>query len=162
MLPKVGAGGTRNAKGRRGGDNQNTTAAAQQVLQSSQLSISPMPVGPPLPATTAPAPTPPNLAAEPSNAAANFSPPFVGSGGVLGTIGQYFASHAAPVSTSTAGDVTLTIGAKVPGDVTLYPLPYDLFNELQNGNYVYFVSGGDVVVVDQNTDVVDAIIPNSG
>jgi hypothetical protein len=152
----------RSAKAKTGPAGQSATFEEQQVIQSSQQSIAPMPAGPPPPATTAPVPNPPNLAAASSTVGAtSFSPVFGGSGGVLGTIGQYFTSHGAPVSASAATDVTLNVGAKIPVDVTLYPLPYDLFTQVGDGSYVYFVSGSDVVVVDQDTDLIDAIIPDA-
>ncbi len=75
-------------------------------------------------------------------------------------IGAYFAEHGAPVASVPTNSVNVSVGGTVPDSVALFPPPYDLLNQLPDPGFSYFVWGQNVVIVDDQTNVVDAIIPD--
>jgi hypothetical protein len=75
-------------------------------------------------------------------------------------IGAYFAEHGAPVSSVPTSSVNVSVGGTVPNSVALFPPPFDLVSQVADPNFLYFVWGQNVVIVDGQTNAVDAIIPN--
>jgi hypothetical protein len=56
--------------------------------------------------------------------------------------------------------VNVSVGGTVPNSVALFPPPYDLISKVSDPSFRYFVSGQNVVIVDAETNVVNAIIPD--
>jgi len=83
----------------------------------------------------------------------------LGSGEVT-MIGAYFAQHGAPVASIPASSVNVSVGSTVPNSVALFPPPYDLVNQVSDPDFSYFVWGQNVVIVDGQTNVVSAIVPD--
>jgi hypothetical protein len=75
-------------------------------------------------------------------------------------IGAYFAGHGAPVATVATHSVNVSVGGTVPNSVALFPPPYDLITQVSDPSFLYFVWGQKVVIVDAETNVVNAIIPD--
>jgi hypothetical protein len=125
--------------------------AAEQAANSPPLPSPPTPVTPTTPTPTPPAPTLPNESPVVTT--------ILGSGEVS-MIGAYFAEHGAPVSSVPTSSVNVSVGGTVPNSVALFPPPFDLVSQVADPNFLYFVWGQNVVIVDGQTNVVDAIIPN--
>ena len=116
-----------------------------------------------------PTPTPPSpaasIAAVPQPAAPTLpdvSPvatTALGSGEVT-MIGAYFAQHGAPVAAVPTSSVNVSVGGTVPDNVALFPPPYDLVSQVSDPDFSYFVWGQNVVIVDGQTNVVSAIVPD--
>jgi hypothetical protein len=134
----------------------------EQILEQSQLAAeraadlppTPTPSSPAASTTTVPSPAAPTLP--------DLSPAVtttLGSGEVT-MIGAYFAQHGAPVSSVPTSSVNVSVGGTVPDSVALFPPPYDLVNQVSDPDFSYFVSGQNVVIVDGQTNVVSAIIPD--
>lgn len=83
----------------------------------------------------------------------------LGSGEVQ-RIGAYFAQNGAPVASIPTSSVNVSVGGTVPESVALFPPPYDLASRLSDSDFSYFVWGNNVVVVDGQTNVVQAIVPD--
>jgi hypothetical protein len=83
----------------------------------------------------------------------------LGSGEVQ-TIGAYFAQNGAPVAPIPTSSVNVSVGGTVPGSVALFPPPYDLVAQVSDPDFLYFVWGNNVVIVDGETNVVSAIVPD--
>jgi hypothetical protein len=81
-------------------------------------------------------------------------------GGEASMIGTYFAQHGAPVSSVPTSSVNVSVGGTVPDSVALFPPPYDLVNQVSDPNFSYFVWGQNLVIVDGQTNVVSAIVPD--
>jgi hypothetical protein len=81
----------------------------------------------------------------------------LGSGEVT-IIGAYFAR--APVSSIPTSSVNVSVGSTVPDSVALFSPPYDLVSQVSDPDFSYFVWGQNVVIVDGQTNVVSAIVPN--
>ena len=133
-----------------------------QLLQQSQLAAEraadlppiPTPASPPASTTAVTAPAAPTLP--------DVSPAVttsLGSGEVT-MIGAYFAQHGAPVASIPTSSVNVSVGGTVPESVALFPPPYDLVNQVSDPNFSYFVWGQNVVIVDGQTNVVSAIVPD--
>ena len=133
-----------------------------QLLQQSQLAAEraadlppiPTPASPPASTTAVTAPAAPTLP--------DVSPAVttsLGSGEVT-MIGAYFAQHGAPVASIPTSSVNVSVGGTVPESVALFPPPYDLVNRVSDPNFSYFVWGQNVVIVDGQTNVVSAIVPD--
>ena len=75
-------------------------------------------------------------------------------------IGAYFAQHGAPVASVPASSVNVSVGGTVPDNVALFPPPYDLVSQVSDPDFSYFVWGQNVVIVDGQTNVVSAIVPD--
>ena len=75
-------------------------------------------------------------------------------------IGAYFAQHGAPVASIPTSNVNVSVGGTVPNSVALFPPPYDLVNQVSDPDFSYFVWGQNVVIVDGQTNVVSAIVPD--
>ena len=130
----------------------------EQILEQSQRAVdlppTPTPSSPAASTTTVPSPAAPTLP--------DVSPAVtttLGSGEVT-MIGAYFAQHGAPVSSVPTSSVNVSVGGTVPDSVALFPPPYDLVNQVSDPDFSYFVSGQNVVIVDGQTNVVSAIIPD--
>ena len=116
-----------------------------------------------------PAPTPPSPAASTSAVTQPAAPTLpdispvvttaLGSGEVT-MIGAYFAQHGAPVAAVPASSVNVSVGGTVPDNVALFPPPYDLVSQISDPDFSYFVSGQNLVIVDGETNVVSAIVPD--
>ena len=83
----------------------------------------------------------------------------LGSGEVT-MIGAYFAQHGAPVASVPVSSVNVSVGGTVPDSVALFPPPYDLVSQISDPDFSYFVWGQNVVIVDGETNVVSAIVPD--
>jgi hypothetical protein len=80
----------------------------------------------------------------------------------LEKIGQYFAAYGASYGVKTTAKVNAAPGITVPSGVTLFPLPRDLTTQVQRaGDYEYFVAGNNVVIVDAQTRVINAVFPHN-
>jgi hypothetical protein len=123
----------------------------EQNEQSAPLPLPPTPVRPTTTTTTPPAPIVPDESPVVTTT--------LGSGEVS-MIGAYFAQHGAPVSSVPTSSVNVSVGGTVPNSVALFPPPYDLVSQVADPNFLYFVWGQNVVIVDGQTNVVDAIIPD--
>lgn len=160
------------------GDGRNTNAAKKvgeqagrsedlnlegQLLLQQQLAAerqadlppTPTPASPPASTTPVTAPASPTLPE-------TFSPVTttgLGSGEVQ-MIGAYFAQNGAPVASIATSSVNVSVGGTVPESVALFPPPYDLASQLSDTDFSYFVWGNNVVMVDGETDVVQAIVPD--
>jgi hypothetical protein len=134
-----------------------------QLLQQSQLAseraagLSPIPTPASPPASTSPVTTPatPTLPQTFGTVATTG----LGSGEVQ-TIGAYFAQNGAPVAPIPTSSVNVSVGGTVPESVALFPPPYDLASQLSDTDFSYFVWGNNLVIVDGQTDVVQAIVPD--
>ena len=80
--------------------------------------------------------------------------------GDISTIGAYFAGHGAPVATAATHSVNVSVGVTVPNSVALFPPPYDLMTHVSDPSFLYFIWGQKVVIVDAETNVENAIIPD--
>jgi hypothetical protein len=134
-----------------------------QLLQQSQLAAeraadlppTPTPASPAASTTAINAPAAPTLPE-------TFSPGVttsLGSGEVQ-MIGAYFAQNGAPVASIPASSVNVSVGGTVPESVALFPPPYDLVSQVSDPDFLYFVWGNNVVIVDGETNVVSAIVPD--
>jgi hypothetical protein len=83
----------------------------------------------------------------------------LGSGEVQ-MIGAYFAQNGAPVASIPMSSVNVSVGGTVPDNVALFPPPYDLASQLSDTDFLYFVWGNNVVIVDGQTNVVTGIVPD--
>jgi len=83
----------------------------------------------------------------------------LGSGEVT-MIGAYFAQHGAPVAAVPTSSVNVSVGGTVPDSVALFPPPYDLVSQVSDPDFSYFVWGQNLVIVDGQTNVVSAIVPD--
>jgi hypothetical protein len=83
----------------------------------------------------------------------------LGSGEVQ-MIGAYFAENGAPVASIPTSSVNVSVGGTVPESVALFPPPYDLVSQVSDPDFLYFVWGQNVVIVDGQTNVVSAIVPD--
>jgi hypothetical protein len=83
----------------------------------------------------------------------------LGSGEVQ-MIGAYFAQNGAPVASIPTSSVNVSVGGTVPESVALFPPPYDLVSQISDPDFLYFVWGNNVVIVDGQTNVVSAIVPD--
>jgi hypothetical protein len=133
-----------------------------QLFQQSQLAAEraadlppiPTPAGPPASTTAVTAPAAPTLP--------DVSPVVtttLGSGEVT-MIGAYFTQHGASVASIPTSSVNVSVGGTVPESVALFPPPYDLVNQVSDPDFSYFVWGQNVVIVDGQTNVVSAIVPD--
>ncbi|HET7851190.1 MAG TPA: hypothetical protein VFK91_00410 [Methyloceanibacter sp.] len=123
--------------------------------RASDLPPTPTPASPPAsttPVTALAAPTLP----ETFGTAATVG---LGSGEVQ-MIGAYFAENGAPVASIPVSSVNVSVGGTVPESVALFPPPYDLASQLSDTDFSYFVWGNNVVIVDGQTDIVQAIVPD--
>ena len=75
-------------------------------------------------------------------------------------IGAYFSQHGAPVASIPASSVNVSVGSTVPNSVALFPPPYDLVSQISDPDFSYFVWGQNVVIVDGQTNVISAIVPD--
>lgn len=133
-----------------------------QLLQQSQLAAERQ-------ADLPPTPTPPSPAASTAAVPSPATPTLpdvspvvttaLGSGEVT-MIGAYFAQHGAPVASVPASSVNVSVGGTVPDNVALFPPPYDLVSQVSDPDFSYFVWGSNVVIVDGQTNVVSAIVPD--
>ena len=78
----------------------------------------------------------------------------------LGTISAFFAGHGAPVSSVPTNSVNVSVGAVLPASVALFPPPFGLLSQVSDPNFLYFVWGQNVVIVDTDSHVVESIIPD--
>ena len=79
--------------------------------------------------------------------------------GAVSMIGAYFAEYGAPFRPfrrQRRYQRRLTI----PENVALFPPPYDLANQVSDADFLYFVWGQSVVIVDGQTNVVTGIVPD--
>jgi hypothetical protein len=135
----------------------------EQLLEQSQLenevsaSMPPSP-SPTSPATTATATT--NSPAAPTLPDVSPAVTTTLGSGEVSMIGAYFAQHGAPVASIPMSNVNVSVGGTVPDSVALFPPPYDLISQVSDPNFSYFVWGQNVVIVDGQTDVVSAIVPD--
>jgi hypothetical protein len=134
-----------------------------QLLQQSQFAAeraadlppTPTPASPPLSTTAVSQPAAPTLPE-------TFSPVVttsLGSGEVQ-MIGAYFAQNGAPVASIPTSSVNVSVGGTVPESVALFPPPYDLASQLSDTDFSYFVWVNNVVIVDGQTNVVQAVVPD--
>jgi hypothetical protein len=72
----------------------------------------------------------------------------------------YFAGHGAPVAPVATHSVNVSVGGTVPNSVALFPPPYDLIRQVSDPRFLYLVWGQNVVIVDAERNVVNAIIPD--
>ena len=147
------------------GEQAARSTAVEEELQLSQqsqlaaeraadLPLTPTPASPPASTTAVTAPAAPTLP--------DVSPVVtttLGSGEVT-MIGAYFAQHGAPVASIPTSSVNVSVGGTVPESVALFPPPYDLVNQVSDPDFSYFVWGQNVVIVDGQTNVVSAIVPD--
>jgi hypothetical protein len=80
--------------------------------------------------------------------------------GEVSMIGAYFAEHGAPVASVPTSSVNVSVGGTIPENVALFPPPYDLANQVSDADFLYFVWGQSVVIVDDQTNVVTGIVPD--
>jgi hypothetical protein len=80
--------------------------------------------------------------------------------GEVSMIGAYFAEHGAPVASVPTSSVNVSVGGTIPENVALFPPPYDLANQVSDADFLYFVWGQSVVIVDGQTNVVTGIVPD--
>jgi hypothetical protein len=164
-LQTSGDGSKGNNSKKEGEQAARSTAVEEQLqlLQQSQLSAeraadlppTPTPASPPASTTTVTAPAAPTLPE-------TFSPVTItglGSGEVQ-MIGAYFAENGAPVASIPTSSVNVSVGGTVPESVALFPPPYDLVSQVSDPDFLYFVWGQNVVIVDGQTNVVSAIVPD--
>jgi len=128
----------------------------QQLAAERQADLPPTPTPPSPAASTAAVPQPaaptlPDVSPVVTTA--------LGSGEVT-MIGAYFAQHGAPVAAVPASSVNVSVGGTVPDNVALFPPPYDLVSQISDPDFSYFVWGQNVVIVDGQTNVVSAIVPD--
>jgi hypothetical protein len=128
----------------------------QQLAAERQADLPPTPTPPSPAASTAAVPSPaaptlPDVSPVVTTA--------LGSGEVT-MIGAYFAQHGAPVASVPTSSVNVSVGGTVPDNVALFPPPYDLVSQISDPDFSYFVWGQNVVIVDGQTNVVSAIVPD--
>jgi len=75
-------------------------------------------------------------------------------------IGAYFTQHGASVASIPTSSVNVSVGGTVPESVALFPPPYDLVSQISDPDFSYFVWGQNVVIVDGQTNVISAIVPD--
>ncbi|MEZ0281339.1 hypothetical protein [Methyloceanibacter sp.] len=80
--------------------------------------------------------------------------------GEASMIGAYFAEHGAPVASVPTSSVNVSVGGTIPENVAVFPPPYDLANQVSDADFLYFVWGQSVVIVDGQTNVVTGIVPD--
>lgn len=80
--------------------------------------------------------------------------------GEVSMIGAYFAEHGAPTASVPTSSVNVSVGGTIPENVALFPPPYDLANQVSDADFLYFVWGQSVVIVDGQTNVVTSIVPD--
>jgi hypothetical protein len=133
-----------------------------QLLQQSQLAAERQANLPPLPSPPSAAASTTTITSPVAPAVPDMSPlvtTTLGSGEVT-MIGAYFAQHGAPVASIPTGNINVSVGGTVPDSVALFPPPYDLVNQVSDPDFSYFVWGQNVVIVDGQTNVVSAIVPD--
>ena len=81
-------------------------------------------------------------------------------GGEVSMIGAYFAQHGAPVASVPTSSVNVSVGGTIPENVALFPPPYDLANQVSDADFLDFVWGQSIVIVDGQTNVVTGIVPD--
>ena len=134
----------------------------EQILEQSQLAAERAADLPPTPTPSSPAASTATVPSPAAPTLPDVSPAVtttLGSGEVT-MIGAYFAQHGAPVSSVPTSSVNVSVGGTVPDSVALFPPPYDLVSQVSDPDFSYFVSGQNVVIVDGQTNVVSAIIPD--
>ncbi len=149
-------------EGEQAGRSEDLNLEGQILLQqrlaaerAADLPPTPAPASPPASTTTVTAPAAPALPE-------TFSPVVttsLGSGEVQ-MIGAYFAENGAPVTSIPTSSVNVSVGGTVPESVALFPPPYDLVAQVSDPDFLYFVWGNNVVIVDGETNVVSAIVPD--
>jgi hypothetical protein len=172
----IASDGSGNAKAVGKSDKEREGSAAEieeqelQLEQAQQLDSTPMTPSPP--GVVAAATTGPGIAAAattgPTATPAIRTPqtaPSVATGATssssdLGAIGAYFAGHGAPVASVPASSVAVSVGGVLPSSVALFAPPADLASQISDPDFLYFVWGQNVVVVDAETNVVNGIIPD--
>jgi hypothetical protein len=132
------------------------------ILEQSQLAAEQAASLPPLPSPSSPAASTTTITSPAAPTLPDVDPVVtttLGSGEVT-MIGAYFAQHGAPVASIPASSVNVSVGSTVPNSVALFPPPYDLVNQVSDPDFSYFVWGQNVVIVDGQTNVVSAIVPD--
>jgi hypothetical protein len=79
--------------------------------------------------------------------------------GEVTIIGAYFAQHRAPVSSIPTSSVNVSVGSTVPDSVALFS-PTTWSAKSQILTFLTSCGGINVVIVDGQTNVVSAIVPN--
>jgi hypothetical protein len=128
----------------------------QQLAAERQADLPPTPTPPSPAASTAAVPSP---AAPTLHDVSPVVTTALGSGEVT-MIGAYFAQHGAPVAAVPTSSVNVSVGGTVPDSVALFPPPYDLVSQVSDPDFSYFVWGQNLVIVDGQTNVVSAIVPD--
>jgi hypothetical protein len=132
------------------------------ILEQSQLAAERAANLPPLPSPSSPAASTTTVTSPAAPTLPDVSPVVtttLGSG-ELSMIGVYFAQHGAPVASIPTSSVNVSVGSTVPNSVALFPPPYNLVNQVSDPDFSYFVWGQNVVIVDGQTNVVSAIVPD--
>jgi hypothetical protein len=132
------------------------------ILEQSQLAAEQAASLPPLPSPPSPAASTTTITSPAAPTLPDVSPVVtttLGSGEVS-MIGVYFAEHGAPVASIPTSSVNVSVGSTVPNSVALFPPPYNLVTQVSDPDFSYFVWGQNVVIVDGQTNVVSAIVPD--
>jgi hypothetical protein len=159
------AGAKTNASKKKEGEQAGRSEAAnleEQLLLQQQLAAQRAADLPPTPSPSSPAASTTPIPSPAAPALPNVSPVVtttLGSGEVA-MIGAYFAQHGAPVASIPTSSVNVSVGGTVPDSVALFLPPYDLVSQVSDPDFLYFVWGQNVVIVDGQTNTVSAIIPD--
>jgi hypothetical protein len=131
-------------------------------LEQSQLAAEQAASLPPLPSPPSPAASTTTITSPAAPTLPNVDPVVTTTlgGGEVSMIGEYFAQHGAPVASIPTSSVNVSVGSTVPNSVALFPPPYNLVNQVSDPDFSYFVWGQNVVIVDGQTNVVSAIVPD--
>jgi hypothetical protein len=143
-------------------DPSNAIEEQELILEQSQLAAERAANLPPLPSPSSPAASTTTVTSPAAPTLPDVSPVVtttLGSG-ELSMIGVYFAQHGAPVASIPTSSVNVSVGSTVPNSVALFPPPYNLVNQVSDPDFSYFVWGQNVVIVDGQTNVVSAIVPD--
>lgn len=66
-----------------------------------------------------------------------------------------------PAQTEPGTDTQVTVGTAPPTGVQTFPMPAELVADLPEGDYQYFATDTDIVVINQADQTVAAVIPRS-
>lgn len=132
--------------------------ALEEETEESQLEAN-LPQSPP-PPTAAPTTAPPISQPAPTLPESSTVVTTTLGSGEVSMIGAYFAENGAPVASVPTSSVNVSVGGTIPDNVALFPPPYDLANQVSDPDFLYFVWGNNVVIVDGQTNVVTAIVPD--
>lgn len=80
----------------------------------------------------------------------------------ISKIRKYFSGSSSSDEPVDVADVPVTVGAKVPDQIKTAPLPGAILVEMPSGgDYHYFLRGEDLVIVNADSRLVVAMIPNA-